>query len=177
MRENNCSVHCSQQLPVVRPLLLGPLQRLVHSLLVLAAALGAVPLALGLVVQADAGEVKPLDGTLIIVAADHLAIGHLLAQAVGGLVWVDGQVRGRHLPFALPLGPLLLLGRCLCSLLPGRPHAHFVAVVHPTVAVSVLSVLLPPGALAAGLVPASGAWSVLVALLVMVASLSWSNSR
>uniref|UniRef100_A0A672GV18 Uncharacterized protein n=1 Tax=Salarias fasciatus TaxID=181472 RepID=A0A672GV18_SALFA len=34
------------------------------------------------VMEAHAGEVEPLDGALVVIAADHLAVGHLLAQAV-----------------------------------------------------------------------------------------------
>uniref|UniRef100_A0A3Q3X7B5 Uncharacterized protein n=1 Tax=Mola mola TaxID=94237 RepID=A0A3Q3X7B5_MOLML len=37
------------------------------------------------------GEVEPLNGALVIVAANHLTVGHLLAEAVGGLVGVDGK--------------------------------------------------------------------------------------
>uniref|UniRef100_H2MA36 Uncharacterized protein n=1 Tax=Oryzias latipes TaxID=8090 RepID=H2MA36_ORYLA len=41
------------------------------------------------------GEVEPLDGALLVVTADHLAVRNLFAQAVGGLVGVDGKVHGR----------------------------------------------------------------------------------
>uniref|UniRef100_A0A8C5BSD3 Uncharacterized protein n=1 Tax=Gadus morhua TaxID=8049 RepID=A0A8C5BSD3_GADMO len=58
--------------------------------------------------MAHAGEVEPLDGTLLVVAADHLAVGHLLAQAVGGLVGVDGEVHGRRVALLLGLALLLL---------------------------------------------------------------------
>ncbi|CAG5929613.1 unnamed protein product, partial [Menidia menidia] len=63
----------------------------VHGLFTVPSAFGAVPPPLGLVGQPDAGEVEPLDGALVVVAADHLAVGHLLAEAVGGLVGVDGE--------------------------------------------------------------------------------------
>ena len=51
--------------------------------------LGTVPLALGLRLQRHAGEVEPLDGTVLVVAADHLPVAHLLAQAVGRLVRIN----------------------------------------------------------------------------------------
>uniref|UniRef100_A0A3B1IBV2 Uncharacterized protein n=1 Tax=Astyanax mexicanus TaxID=7994 RepID=A0A3B1IBV2_ASTMX len=35
--------------------------------------------------MSDAGEVEPLDGALLVIAADHLAVGNLLAQAVRGV--------------------------------------------------------------------------------------------
>ena len=71
-------------------------------------ALGAVPLPLGLVCQLDTIKVKPLDGTRIIVAANHFAIRHLLAQAVCGLIWVYGLEVVWNLCVLLHF-PLLLL--------------------------------------------------------------------
>lgn len=53
---------------------------------------------------------EPLDGALVVVAADHLAVRHLLTQAVGGLVGVDGKVHGRGVTLLLGL-TFLLLGR------------------------------------------------------------------
>lgn len=90
------SVHWPRQseLPVVRPLLLGPLQGLVHGLLILTPTLGAVPLALGLMMEPNTGEMKPLNGTFIVVAANHFSVGHLLTQAVCWLIWINGQVWG-----------------------------------------------------------------------------------
>lgn len=96
-------VFTRQQLPVVGPLLLGPLQGLVHGLLILPSAFGAVPLAFGFMMQPYTREMKPLDGTLVVVAADHLAVGDLLTQAVCGLIWIDWQVWGRHLSLGLAL--------------------------------------------------------------------------
>ena len=46
-----------------------------------ASALRAEPLSLGLVGQLDAGEVEPLDGAQVVVAADHLAVGDLEKEA------------------------------------------------------------------------------------------------
>uniref|UniRef100_A0A3Q1H3W3 Uncharacterized protein n=1 Tax=Anabas testudineus TaxID=64144 RepID=A0A3Q1H3W3_ANATE len=37
------------------------------------------------------GEVEPLNGALVIVAADHLTVRHLLTETVGGLIRVDGK--------------------------------------------------------------------------------------
>ena len=51
--------------------------------------LGAIPLAARLLLQGHAGEVEPLDGTVLVVAADHLPVAHLLAQAVGRLVRIN----------------------------------------------------------------------------------------
>ena len=86
-----------RKLPVVRPLLFGPLQTLVHSLFILTTAFGAIPFPFGLVVETHTREVEPLDGALVVIAADHLTVGDLLAQAICGLVRVDGQVCGRRL--------------------------------------------------------------------------------
>lgn len=61
-----------------------------HLVAAIASTPGAVPAALGLGGEHDAGEVEPLDAALLVVAADHLAEGDLLAQAVRGLVRVDG---------------------------------------------------------------------------------------
>lgn len=62
----------------------SPLPPLVSSLphdsLFVPAALGAIPLALGLVGQVDTVKVKPLDGTGVVVAANHLSIGYLKTQ-------------------------------------------------------------------------------------------------
>ena len=54
--------------------------------------LGAVPLALGLGLQSHAGEVEPLDGTVLVVTPDHLAVADLVTQAVHGLVGVNRHV-------------------------------------------------------------------------------------
>ena len=90
---------------------------------------GTVPLPLGLGGDVQATEVEPLDGTVVVVAPDHLAVGHLVAEAVGRLVGVHRHVqhllghprqvgvwvtltrcRGRRLVLLLlPLLPLRLL--------------------------------------------------------------------
>ena len=76
-----------------------------------ASAVRAVPLALGLVSQSHTVEVKPLDFALKVVAANHLAVGDLVAEAVGGLVGVDGEVQRGPFPLLLHhLALLLLLG-------------------------------------------------------------------
>ena len=137
-------------LPVVGPLPFGLLQGLVHGLLALAPALGAVPLALGLVAQPHAGEVEPLDGALVVVAANHLPVGDLVAQTVRGLVRVDGQVRGGRLPLRFGLGALLLLGG-LGLLLLGRARGDVIVVVIIRGVLPVLVVALPPGPLVVGL--------------------------
>lgn len=61
-------------------------------------------------VQSDAGEVEPLDGALVVVAAYHLSIGDLIAQTVRRLVGVDGEVCGGRFPLGFGLGAFLLLG-------------------------------------------------------------------
>uniref|UniRef100_A0A3B4EAJ1 Uncharacterized protein n=1 Tax=Pygocentrus nattereri TaxID=42514 RepID=A0A3B4EAJ1_PYGNA len=43
-------------------------------------------------VEANTGEVKPFDWAFVIIAAYHLSIRHLLTQAVGGLIRINGQV-------------------------------------------------------------------------------------
>uniref|UniRef100_A0A3Q2FK48 Uncharacterized protein n=1 Tax=Cyprinodon variegatus TaxID=28743 RepID=A0A3Q2FK48_CYPVA len=79
--------------------------------------------------MSHAGEVEPLDVALLVVAADHLAVGHLLAEAVGGLVGVDGEVHRRGVPLLLGF-TFLLLGR-LGFLFPRRGQGQFVrGVVH-----------------------------------------------
>lgn len=90
---------------------------------------GTVPLPLGLGGDVQAPEVEPLDGTVVVVTPDHLAVGHLVAEAVGRLVGVHRHVqhllghprqvgvrvtltrcRGRRLVLLLlPLLPLRLL--------------------------------------------------------------------
>ena len=45
-------------------------------------ALGAVPLPLGLVAEVHAPKVEPLDGTILVVAPNHLTIGHLQSTTV-----------------------------------------------------------------------------------------------
>lgn len=100
------SVH---SLPVVSPLFLGLLQGFVHGLLALPTALGAVPLALWFMVEPHAGEVEPLDGAFVVVTADHLPVGDLVAQTVRGLVGVDGKVGRRRFPLCFGLGAFLLL--------------------------------------------------------------------
>lgn len=54
---------------------------------------GTEPFSFGFRGQVHTGEVKPLDGTIRIITAYHLPIGHLVAQAVGGLVGVHGHVQ------------------------------------------------------------------------------------
>lgn len=54
---------------------------------------GTEPFSFGFRGQVHTGEVKPLDGTVRIVTAYHLPIGHLVAQAVGGLIRVHGHVQ------------------------------------------------------------------------------------
>uniref|UniRef100_A0A3Q3GKT9 Uncharacterized protein n=1 Tax=Labrus bergylta TaxID=56723 RepID=A0A3Q3GKT9_9LABR len=53
-------------------------------------------------------DLEPLDGALVVVAADHLAVRHLLTEAVCGLVGVDGEVDGRGVPLLFALTLLLL---------------------------------------------------------------------
>uniref|UniRef100_A0A3B5QB52 Uncharacterized protein n=1 Tax=Xiphophorus maculatus TaxID=8083 RepID=A0A3B5QB52_XIPMA len=50
-------------------------------------------------------EVEPLNVALVVIAADHLPVGDLLAQTVGGLIGVDGEVhwRGVSLLLGFPL--------------------------------------------------------------------------
>ena len=57
-------------------------------------ALGAVPLALGLRGELHAVKVEPLDGAEVVVAADHVTVGHLVAQAVRRLIGVYLEVAG-----------------------------------------------------------------------------------
>ena len=40
-------------------------------------ALRAIPLPLGLVAQVHAAKVEPLDGTILVIAPNHLTVGHL----------------------------------------------------------------------------------------------------
>ena len=44
--------------------------------------LGAIPLALGLVAEVHAPKVEPLDGTILVVAPNHLTVGHLQLTTV-----------------------------------------------------------------------------------------------
>lgn len=125
--------------------------------------------------QPHTREMKPLDGTLVVVAADHLTVGDLLTQAVGGLIWIDRQVRGGHLSLRLALWPFLLLWWGFSSLFPGRSQAHFVAVIHPSVTFSGFSILLTSGAFPSGLVSPRWAGRDLIPLLVVVAGFSWSD--
>ena len=100
-------------------------QQLSPLLLERGGALGAVPLALGLGGDVEAAEVEPLDGAVVVVAPDHLAVAHLVAETVGGLVGVHRHVQhllghtgqvgegvagrgGRLILLLLPLLPLLL---------------------------------------------------------------------
>jgi hypothetical protein len=56
-----------------------------------------VPFSLGLGSQPHAAKVKPFDGALQIVAADHFAVRDLMAQAIDRLVrihWHIENVRG-----------------------------------------------------------------------------------
>ena len=54
--------------------------------------LRTVPLPLRLGGQVHAAEVEPLDGTVLVVAPDHLAVADLVTQAVHGLVGVNRHV-------------------------------------------------------------------------------------
>ena len=54
--------------------------------------LRTVPLPLGLGGQVHAAEVEPLDGTVLVVTPDHLAVADLVTQAVHGLVGVNRHV-------------------------------------------------------------------------------------
>lgn len=137
-------------LPVVRPLLFGFLQGLVHGLLVLPSTLGTVPLALGFVIQPHAGEMEPFDGALVIVTADHLSIGDLIAQTVRRLVRVNGKVRRGRFPLGFGLGAFLLLGG-FCFLLLRRSGGDVIVVVIIGRVLSVLVVALSPRPLIIGL--------------------------
>lgn len=79
-------------LPVICPLLFRFLQGFVHGFFCVTPALWAIPLPLGFMVEANTGEMEPLNGTLVVVAADHLPIGNLLAETIRGLIGIDGQV-------------------------------------------------------------------------------------
>uniref|UniRef100_A0A3Q2PQV0 Uncharacterized protein n=1 Tax=Fundulus heteroclitus TaxID=8078 RepID=A0A3Q2PQV0_FUNHE len=127
------------------------------------------------VMEPDAGEVKPLDWTFVVVAADHLSVGNLLTQAVRRLVWIYGQVGGRHFPLRLPFGSLLLLRRHFGPLFPRG--ARFLGMVQTAVAFPVFSVLLTPRALPAGFVAAQGTRGDLVSFLVVVAGFARSDRR
>uniref|UniRef100_A0A8C4E9Y8 Uncharacterized protein n=1 Tax=Dicentrarchus labrax TaxID=13489 RepID=A0A8C4E9Y8_DICLA len=50
--------------------------------------------------EPDTGEMKPLNGAFVVVAADHLAVGHLLTQAV---CWLPGVTSSRFLSWWLVL--------------------------------------------------------------------------
>merc|ERR1719362_2121876 len=54
---------------------------------------GTIPLALGLGGNVQTPEVEPLYGAVVVVTADHLPVGHLVAEAVGGLIGVHGHVQ------------------------------------------------------------------------------------
>lgn len=127
--------------------------------------------------QPHTREMKPLDGTLVVVAADHLTVGDLLTQAICGLIRIDRQVRGRHLSLGLALWPFLLLWWGFGSLFTGRSQAHVVGVVHPSVALSGFSILLASGAFPTRLVCPRWAGCDLVPLLVMVTGFSRSDVR
>uniref|UniRef100_A0A8C9D0H0 Uncharacterized protein n=1 Tax=Panthera leo TaxID=9689 RepID=A0A8C9D0H0_PANLE len=101
-------------------------------------------------IQPHAGEVEPLDGALVIVAADHFSIGDLIAQTVRGLVRVDGKVCRGRLPLGFGLGALLLLGGFRLLFL-GRSRGDIIMVVMIGRVLPVLVVALPPGPLAVGL--------------------------
>ena len=55
-------------------------------------ALGAEPFALGFGRESDASEVEPFDGTIHVVAPDHLSVRDLVADAVSRLVRVHRHV-------------------------------------------------------------------------------------
>lgn len=118
--------------------------------------------------QPHTREMKPLDGTLVVVTADHLTVGDLLTQAVCGLIWIDGQVWGRHLSLGLALWPFLLFWWCFSSLFTGSSQAHFIGVVHPSITFSGVSIFLTSGAFPSGFVSPRRARRDLVPLLVMV---------
>ena len=54
--------------------------------------LWAVPFSLGLGGEIHAAEVEPLDGTVLVVTANHLAVADLVTEAVHGLVGVNRHV-------------------------------------------------------------------------------------
>lgn len=181
-KQRDKSVACIQsssgrrkQLPVISSLLSGPLQGFVHGLFILAPTLWAVPLAFGLMVEPHAGEMKPLDGTFIVIAADHLSVGNLLTQAVRRLVWIYGQVRGRHFPLRLPFRSLLLLRWRFGPFFPRG--AGFLRVIQTPVAFAIFSVLLAPRALPSGFVSANRTRRGLVSFLVVVAGFAWGDRR
>uniref|UniRef100_A0A3B3SC70 Uncharacterized protein n=1 Tax=Paramormyrops kingsleyae TaxID=1676925 RepID=A0A3B3SC70_9TELE len=90
-------------------------------------------------VESHAGEVEPLDGTLFVVTANHLPVGDLVTQAIGRLIGVDGNIRGRRLPLSLGLGPLLLFGD-LDLLLFGCPSTALISMLE--VGSRILTVLM-----------------------------------
>ena len=99
------SVHLHLPLLVVLLQLLQELCLGLHHRDLVPPALGAVPLALGLRGELHAVKVEPLDGAEVVVAADHVAVGHLVAQAVRRLVGVDVKVAGVDLvPVRVVLG-------------------------------------------------------------------------
>ena len=53
---------------------------------------GAEPFALGFGRESDASEVEPFDGTIHVVAPDHLSVRDLVADAVSRLVRVHRHV-------------------------------------------------------------------------------------
>ena len=60
-------------------------------------ALWTEPLSLWLPLQQHTAKVEPLDGAQVVVAANHLAVGDLVAQAVSRLVRINlyiGQLAG-----------------------------------------------------------------------------------
>ena len=89
-------------------LLLQLLQELCHGLHhrdLVPPALGAVPLAYGLRGELHAVKVEPLDGAEVVVAADHVPVGHLFAQTVGGFVVIlIGYFMILHVVFFLIFG-------------------------------------------------------------------------
>lgn len=86
-----------------------------HNIRSITTALGAEPLTLGLGSERHAREVKPFDGTEVVVAQDHLSVGDLVAETVRRFVRIYCQFfvsRGRLLALLrLSWLPLLLLAR------------------------------------------------------------------
>ena len=75
-------------------------------------ALGAVPFALWRLRQIDAAIMKPLDGALVIVAAHHLTVRDLVAEAVARFVRVaipvyGGRVFPHHLDTTALIGAVV----------------------------------------------------------------------
>lgn len=82
---------------VLQVKLIGPLHHSqhTHSVLLLLSFTGTLrtePFPLGLACETNTGEVEPLNWTIGVVAANHLAIGDLVTEAVGGFIGVHRHV-------------------------------------------------------------------------------------